>query len=154
VGFGLGASDPLTPLGPLRGAAGTGGAAVIRSSDFTKVGSASALSGLLDTAAADKRPTLLYVTADWCVTCRTIERSVLTAPDVAASLDGVRLASLDVSTLDAENGALMRALAVVGPPTMIFFDDSKKEMSDTRLVGDITAVSLVDAARAATGGAR
>lgn len=154
VGFGLGASDPLTPLGPLKGAAGTGGTAAIRSSDFTKVGSASALSGLLDAAAADKRPTLLYVTADWCVTCRTIERSVLARPDVAASLDGVRLASLDVSTLDAENGALMRSLAVVGPPTMIFFDDSKKEMSDTRLVGDITAVSLVDAARAATGGAR
>ncbi|UAX97644.1 protein-disulfide reductase DsbD [Ensifer adhaerens] len=154
VGFGLGASDPLTPLGPLKGAAGTGQKAAIQKSDFTKVSSVVTLSSFLDTAAADKQATLVYVTADWCVTCRTIERSVLKAPDVAASLEGVRLASLDVSTLDGENGALMRSLAVVGPPTMIFFDNSKQEAPGTRLFGEITPAALADAARTAKGGAR
>lgn len=154
AGFALGASDPLTPLGALKGAAATGGVATIQKSDFTKVSSVVELSSFLDTAAADKLPTLVYVTADWCVTCGTIERSVLTAPDVVAHLDGVRLASLDVSILDAENGALMRSLAVVGPPTMIFFDSSKQEAADTRLVGEITAASLANAARIAKGGPR
>ncbi len=154
VGFGLGASDPLTPLGPLKGAASVGQTASIQKSDFTKVGSAGALSSFLDTAATNRQPTLVYVTADWCVTCRTIERSVLTAPDVVAGLNGVRLASLDVSTLDAENGALMRSLAVVGPPTMIFFDRSKEEAPGTRLVGEITSASLAEAARIAKGGSQ
>ncbi|WP_077966193.1 protein-disulfide reductase DsbD [Ensifer adhaerens] len=154
VGFGLGANDPLTPLGPLKGAVGVGRTAAIQKSDFTKVSSIVALSSFLDTAAADNQPTLVYVTADWCVTCRTIERSVLTAPDVAAGLDGVRLASLDVSTLDAENGALMRSLAVVGPPTMIFFDRSTDEAPGTRLVGEITPASLADAATLVKGDAR
>ncbi|MCZ4088781.1 thioredoxin family protein [Ensifer psoraleae] len=97
---------------------------------------------------------MLYVTADWCVTCRTIERSVLTAPNVTAALDGIRLASLDVSAVDADNSALMRSLAVVGPPTMIFFDGSKREAPGTRLVGNITAASLADAAMAAKGTVR
>ncbi|OOG76357.1 hypothetical protein B0E45_01125 [Sinorhizobium sp. A49] len=154
VGFGLGASDPLTPLGPLKGAAGIGETTAIQKSDFTKVNSEVALSSLLDTAAAHNQATLVYVTADWCVTCRTIERSVLTAADVAAHLDGVRLASLDVSTLDAENGALMRLLAVVGPPTMIFFDRKRQETPGTRLVGEISAASLANAARIAKGSAR
>lgn len=154
VGFGLGASDPLTPLGPLKGAASADQTAAIQKSDFTKVGSAGALSRLLDTAASGRQPTLVYVTAGWCVTCRTIERSVLTKPDVAASLDGIRLVSLDVSTLDAENGALMRSLAVVGPPTMIFFNRSKEEAPGTRLVGEITAGSLAEAARMAKGSAQ
>lgn len=151
VGFGLGASDPLTPLGPLKGATSGGRAAAIGKTDFVKVGSASALSSLLDTAASEHQPTLVYVTADWCVTCRTIERSVLTAPDVVAALDGVRLASLDVSTLDADNSALMRDLAVVGPPTMIFFGNDRQEAAGTRLVGDISVTSLSKAARTAKG---
>lgn len=154
AGFGVGASNPLTPLGPLTGAASVGRPAAIEKADFTEVGSASALSDLLRAAASDRRPTLLYVTADWCVTCRTIERSVLSAPDVTAALDGVRLASLDVSAVDADKSGLMRSLAVVGPPTMIFFDGSKREAPSTRLVGDITAVSLADAATSAKGTVR
>jgi len=64
------------------------------------------------------------------------------------------LVSLDVSTLDAENGALMGSLAVVGPPTMIFFNRSKEEAPGTRLVGEITAGSLAEAARMAKGSAQ
>jgi thiol:disulfide interchange protein DsbD len=68
-----------------------------------------------------------------------------------AALDGVRLASLDVSTLDADNSALMRDLAVVGPPTMIFFGNDRQEATGTRLVGDISVTSLSKAARTAKG---
>lgn len=153
VGFGLGASDPLTPLGPLKGAPSGGRPITIDKAAFAKVASADALSSLLNAAASERRPTLLYVTADWCITCRTIERSVLTAPEVAEALDGVRLASLDVSALDAEKGALMHSLAVIGPPTMIFFDDGKQEAQATRLIGDITAASLAEAANAVKGDA-
>ncbi len=154
AGFGLGATDPLTPLGPLKGAAGGARTAAIEKTDFTKIGSIDALSGLLGAAASEHRPALLYVTADWCVTCRAIERSVLPEPDVATALDGIRLARLDVSTLDADTGALMRSLAVVGPPTMILFDRERQEIPGTRLVGEITAASLADAARTAKGTVR
>lgn len=154
AGFGLGATDPLTPLGPLKGTAGGARTAAIEKTDFTKIGSIDALSGLLGAAASEHRPALLYVTADWCVTCRAIERSVLPEPDVATALDGIRLARLDVSTLDADTGALMLSLAVVGPPTMILFDRERQEIPGTRLVGEITAASLADAARIAKGTVR
>ncbi|MDE3795789.1 hypothetical protein CN155_10440 [Sinorhizobium meliloti] len=93
------------------------------------------------------------VSADRCVTCHTIERSALRAPDVVAALGGIRLPSL-VSALDVASSALMRSLAVIRPPTMTFFDDSDQNALDTRLVGEIRAASLADAARAEKGAAR
>ncbi|HRP77486.1 MAG TPA: protein-disulfide reductase DsbD [Aquamicrobium sp.] len=93
-------------------------------------------------ASADGRPTLLYFTADWCVTCKVIDRDVLPAPDVVADLDGFQRIKVDLTALDEANQGLMRDLAVVGPPTMIFFDRNAAEASGTRLVGDVTADTL------------
>lgn len=147
VGFGIGANDPLTPLAPLRGTVIASQTLSIEKTDFAAVGSAKKLSAILAAAQSDRAPTMLYVTAEWCVTCRTIERSVLTASEVATALDGVRLASLDVTSMDSENSALMKSLGVVGPPTMIFFDAGKQEASGSRLVGEITAAALADSAK-------
>ncbi len=151
IGFSLGASDPLTPLGPLKGSVSAGAHPSVRKADFAKIESRNDLASQLQASSARNEPTLLYVTAGWCVTCRTVERSVLTDPDVAAALDGVRLTSLDVTALDPARRALMQSLDVIGPPTMIFFDAEQREASGTRLVGDITAVSLAGSAGAAKG---
>ena len=93
-------------------------------------------------ASADGRPTLLYFTADWCVTCKVIDRNVLQNPEVIAGLDRFQRVEVDLTTLDQSNQALMRDLAVVGPPTMIFFKSNATEASGTRLVGDVTTDTL------------
>ncbi|MFT3834139.1 MAG: protein-disulfide reductase DsbD [Micropruina sp.] len=149
IGFSLGASDPLTPLGPLKGVAGTETNPPIEKTDFTKIGSSEALASHLKASSATNEPTLLYVTADWCVTCRAIERSVLKDREVQSALGGIRLASLDVTTPDQDRRALMQSLEVIGPPTMIFFDGAHREISGTRLIGDITTASLAESARTA-----
>jgi thiol:disulfide interchange protein DsbD len=71
-----------------------------------------------------------------------IDRDVLPAPDVVADLDGFQRIKVDLTALDEANQGLMRDLAVVGPPTMIFFDRNAAEASGTRLVGDVTADTL------------
>ncbi|WP_430246480.1 protein-disulfide reductase DsbD (plasmid) [Neorhizobium sp. DAR64861/K0K2] len=145
VGIGLGATDPLNPLAPLRSATGSASVASIEKSMFAKASSTSELIKLIGEA-PEQEPTLLYVTADWCVSCRSIERSVLPSPEVARALQGVRLVTLDISQLDAAKQAMMSQLKVIGPPTMLFLDSERKEAASTRLVGEFSADDLAEAA--------
>ncbi|SUB00646.1 Thiol:disulfide interchange protein DsbD precursor [Pannonibacter phragmitetus] len=145
TGLGLGASDPLEPLAPLATKTASTQAAQISKSSFTAVTSREDLTARI--AAADgSSPALVYVTADWCVTCRTIERSILKDPQVASALTGITLTTLDVTAADAGKQALMQELKVIGPPTLIFLDRARREPDGTRLIGNFPAQDLADAA--------
>ncbi|SEO16609.1 thiol:disulfide interchange protein DsbD [Paracoccus alcaliphilus] len=139
-GFGaaLGAHDPLRPLAPLAGSTATAPAS---EAQFAEVTTREGLDRAL--ASAGGEPALLYVTADWCVTCRAIERGPLADPAVHAALADMAAIKLDVSTFDAEAQALMRDLAAAGPPTMIFLDAARAEAAGSRLVGDLDSAALL-----------
>lgn len=96
--------------------------------------------------AADGKPLLVYVMADWCVICRTIERSVLPHAEVVAALEGMRLVKLDVTEFDEESQAVLGQLKVAGPPTMVFFSGSRREVADTRLVGEVSVAAVARSA--------
>ncbi|WP_149766290.1 protein-disulfide reductase DsbD [Paracoccus thiocyanatus] len=140
-GFGaaLGAHDPLRPLAPLAG--GTAAPAAQAPTQFASVTTRAGLKQAL--ASGGDRPALLYVTADWCVTCRAIERGPLADPAVHAALAGLAPIKLDVSDFNAEAQALMRDLAAAGPPTMVFLDANRAEAPGSRLVGDLDAQALL-----------
>ncbi|MCZ4431873.1 protein-disulfide reductase DsbD [Agrobacterium sp. SOY23] len=150
VSLGIGGTDPLTPLQPFRSNGVAERQTPIKKSDFATVSSMDDLSARIDGVSHGK-PTLLYVTADWCVTCRTIERSVLTSPDVMDALSNLNLVSLDLTSLDADRKALLSALKVVGPPTMVFLDQNRTEPASTRLVGEFSAADLSASAQRASG---
>lgn len=152
VGVGLGARDPLAPLEPLTMKTEVGQTTrEIAKSDFEAVASLQALTSMLGEASAENRPSLVYVTADWCVTCRAIERTVLPDDSVSAALDGARLLTIDMSATSSETNELLKSLNAIGPPTMIFFDHERQEVAGTRLVGDVTIDKLAASARAAKG---
>lgn len=96
---------------------------------------------------AERRPTLVYFTADWCVTCRGIERGVLPDEGVRQALSGFQLLKADVTDFDAYDAEMMKQLRVAGPPTMLFFDPEAREPSETRLVGNVSVESLARSAR-------
>jgi thioredoxin:protein disulfide reductase len=152
VGVGLGAHDPLAPLEPLVAkTASTSRTARIEKGDFRAVASRQALTSLLAQAAAENRPSLVYVTANWCVTCRSIERTVLSDDSVSAALGNAQLLTIDMTSTSPETEQLLKSLNAIGPPTMIFFDHQKREMAGTRLVGDVTVETLTTSALAAKG---
>jgi thiol:disulfide interchange protein DsbD len=91
-------------------------------------------------------PTLVYFTADWCVTCRGIERGVLPDEGVRLALTGFQLLKADETEFDALDAELMKQLRVAGPPTMLFFDADAREVAGTRLVGDVSVESLTGSA--------
>ncbi|HLS68254.1 MAG TPA: protein-disulfide reductase DsbD [Kiloniellales bacterium] len=139
IGAASGGSDPLRPLAHFGGGA-PGQQVAENTVSFVAANSTADVEQAL--GAEDGRPSLVYFTADWCVTCKTIERDVLPRAEIVTALDGFQSIMVDLTSLDEANQGLMRDLAVVGPPTMIFFDSEATEAGGTRLVGDVTSETL------------
>lgn len=147
VGAAAGSIDPLRPLDGLSLAQTAGGrgdvvqkmAAVDSREEFTR---------RLTDAGAAGRASLVYFTADWCVSCRSIDRSVLSKPDVINALAPLQTLKVDLTAIGPSQRELMRDLNVVGPPTMIFIRPDRQEATDARLVGEFGANDVLEAAKA------
>ena len=77
--------------------------------------------------------------ADWCVSCKELERTTLSDPAVRAALAGAVLLRTDVTANDEHDQELLRTLRLFGPPALLFFDTNGKERPEFRVVGYIEA---------------
>lgn len=127
-----GSRDPLQPLAVLRSEAG----APTRLPTFDKVGSAAELDARL---AATDRPVMLDFYADWCVSCKEMERYTFSDPQVAERMGRMLLLKADVTANSAEHKALLKRFGLFGPPGIIFFDAHGKEREGLRVVGFMKA---------------
>lgn len=94
------------------------------------------LDGLNAALASADGPSVLYLTADWCVTCRTIDRNLLTRTDVIAAIEPLNRIKLDLSDYNDDAREILATLGAAGPPTMVFLDAELREPAQTRLIGD------------------
>ncbi|MGZ3217802.1 protein-disulfide reductase DsbD [Paracoccus sp. T5] len=136
IGAAAGAEDPIRPLAPL---AGRTAQVSPEQPEFQTVTTQAAL----DAALQGSQPALIYVTADWCVTCRTIERGPMSDPQVRDALSDLVRIKVDVTDFTAEAQAVMSSLSAAGPPTMIFVDGGRVEPQNSRLVGDVETGDLI-----------
>ncbi|AVJ30687.1 protein-disulfide reductase DsbD [Achromobacter spanius] len=132
VGAASGGRDVLQPLSHLaaRGDAPAAGAA--GEVHFTRVRSNAELDTLL---AQSTRPVMLDFYADWCVSCREMERFTFTDPGVAQRMAGMVLVQADVTANNADDRALLKRFRLFGPPGIMFFEPGGKEIADARVVG-------------------
>jgi thiol:disulfide interchange protein DsbD len=163
AGAAAGATDPLRPLAVFaaRGAGTTGatgatGAAAASSksgraspeavagvavqgsgalADGATFGSIKSVADLDRVLAASDKPVMLDFYADWCVSCREMERDTYLDPGVRARLGAFRLLRADVTANDAEDRALMKRFGLFGPPSVLFFDAAGRELVRQRVVG-------------------
>ena len=71
--------------------------------------------------------------ADWCVSCKEMERLTFTDARVHKALADVVLLQADVTANNADDQALLKCFGLFGPPGIIFFDDRGHEV--LRVVG-------------------
>ena len=121
--------DPLQPLAGLRGQAV---AAEARKLPFEPVRSVAELDNRL---AAVNRPVMLDFYADWCVSCKEMERFTFADPAVQAKLAGFTLLKADVTANTPEDKALLARFGLYGPPGIIFFSPGGKEIAGLRVIG-------------------
>lgn len=150
VGALQGESDPLRPLG--RGQLAAGVNAAPDAGQWTTLSSPAELDAALAAAKAAGQPLLLDWYADWCISCKVIEREVFSAPAVTAQLGGFRLIRFDMTASTPEQRALLDRYQLFGPPAILFFDAKGTESAALRVVGEIDAEAFaarVSQARAA-----
>ena len=123
-----GSRDPLMPLEAFR----SGGIAEGKPVTFERIASVAELDARL--ADAD-RPVMLDFYADWCVSCKEMERYTFSNAQVGDRLSGMRLLQVDVTGNTAEHKALLKRFKLFGPPGIIFFDARGREIPGLRVVG-------------------
>lgn len=131
IGAASGGSDPLQPLQHLA-AASPAQAKESAAPRFTRVRSVAELDAALLGAG---RPVMLDFYADWCVSCKEMERFTFTDPRVRAQLAGALLLKADVTENNAHDRELLRRFNLFGPPGTIFFDAQGQEIAGTRVIG-------------------
>jgi thioredoxin:protein disulfide reductase len=130
IGALAGSRDPLQPLSGLRAGAPADGAAA--QPRFLEVRSVQELDAALQ--AAMGRPVMLDFYADWCVSCKEMERFTFTDEQVRSRMDRMVLLKADVTANSADDAALLRRFGLFGPPGTIFFDASGRELPQ-RVIG-------------------
>jgi len=137
IGASTGGKDPLQPLGQMRLAGGS--ATAPAHLEFKRIKSVADLEQELTTAAAQGRPVMLDFYADWCVSCKEMEKYTFSDPDVIEALRGATLLQADVTANDKTDQALLRHFNLIGPPAILFWNGTEQERKNFRVVGFMPA---------------
>lgn len=133
AGAASGGSDPLQPLGHFaRGAGGAAGGPATAALPFRPVNSVAELDAAVRTAG---RPVMLDFYADWCVSCKEMERFTFSDASVQQRLSGALLLKADVTANTPEQRELLKRFRLFGPPGTIFFDAQGSELTGVRVIG-------------------
>ena len=126
VGAATGGRDVLAPLAHL----GRGGEQPLH---FTRVKTVAQL----DTALAQTggKTAMLDFYADWCVSCKEMEKLTFVDPAVKAKLANTVLLQVDVTANDEDDKAMLKRFKLFGPPGIIFFNPQGQEIPDSRVIG-------------------
>jgi thiol:disulfide interchange protein DsbD len=144
VGAASGATDPLQPLARFSSRSDVD--APPGMPHFTLVHSTEELDAAVKSAG---RPVMLDFYADWCVSCKEMERFTFTDPAVQKKLAGALLLKADVTANNAQDRELLKRFRLFGPPGTIFFDASGQEVRAARLIGYQNSRGFLDTLRSA-----
>lgn len=153
LGVASGGEDPLNPLGHFaKASAGVSANAAVVDATHMQFTSIKGLDGLQQQLAAAKergQPAMLDFYADWCVSCKEMERFTFSDERVQAALANTHLLQADVTDNDDIDQALLKQLGIVGPPAILFFDPQGNELRQFRVVGFMKPDEFLEVTRLA-----
>jgi len=141
TGSALGGTDPLAPIPAL--------AADNHALTFRSIKSLADLDRELAQARAEGKSVLVDFSADWCTSCKEMERYTFTDPGVQAALSNTVLLRADVTHNDSEDQVLLKHFGIFGPPTIAFYGADGQERAALRVVGYMKADAFAARSRAA-----
>jgi len=149
VGAAAGSDDLLRPLRGLGAGSGSAAGARADSIAFQRIKSAADVERELAAATAAGKPAMLDFYADWCVSCKEMEKFTFTDPGVRAALANFVLLQADVTANDDVDQALMRRYHIVAPPDTLFFGADGGERRALQLTGPEKPAAFVQRIAAA-----
>jgi thioredoxin:protein disulfide reductase len=145
AGAAMGGTDPLAPI-PAWGSHH-------EELTFRTIKSSGDLDRAVSQARADGHAVMLDFYADWCVSCKEMEKYTFTDPAVQATLKDVVLLRANVTANDTDDQALLKRFGIFGPPTIAFYGADGRERAPYRVVGFMKAPEFAALSRKAVGNA-
>jgi thiol:disulfide interchange protein DsbD len=142
IGAGAGGDDPWQPLKVYSGSRSQGDSE--RHDAFLTIKDPAVLDRELASAQAEGQWVLVDYYADWCVSCKIMEKNVFGKGDVIQALNGVRLLRLDVTADNDASRALLKRYRVPGPPTMLWLGPDGSERRERRITGEVDDTQFVE----------
>ncbi len=134
IGAAAGGKDTVQPL---RGLFSTSASEHLQ---FKRIKSVADLEREVALASSNNSPVMLDFYADWCVSCKEMERYTFSDPKVISALSGYTLLQADVTANDATDQALLQGhFGLPGPPSIMFYNRNGEELKPQRVVGFMTA---------------
>ncbi|HEY0488828.1 MAG TPA: protein-disulfide reductase DsbD [Telluria sp.] len=127
VGVATGGRDALAPLAHL------GVGTPQHGLTFTRIKTVEQLDAAL--ANTGGKTVMLDFYADWCVSCKEMEKLTFVDNRVQAKLENTLLLQVDVTANDAADKAMLKRFTLFGPPAIILFNNKGQEIADSRVVG-------------------
>src|SRR5471030_2991133 len=127
VGLVSGGRDPLAPLAHLQSGSAP------QTLAFRRIKSVAELDAAL--AQTGGKTALLDFYADWCVSCKEMEKLTFVEPQVRAKLANSVLLQIDVTANNDDDKAMLKRFSLFGPPGIILFDGQGHEVADSRVIG-------------------
>jgi thiol:disulfide interchange protein DsbD len=137
------ASNSVDPLQPLRGLQTASAASTATAPLFRKVRTVSEVEREIQAATAAGNWVLLDFYADWCVSCKEMERYTFGDGNVRGALNRMVLLQADVTANAQEDQDLLRRFALPGPPATLFFGPDQLERKPFRVVGYMAAADFL-----------
>ncbi|MET0089089.1 MAG: protein-disulfide reductase DsbD [Candidatus Thiodiazotropha sp.] len=151
VGTAAGGKDTLQPLRGVAFSGAGGSAAAHQELNFKRIKSLEDLQQEVASASAAGESVMLDFYADWCVSCKEMEKYIFSDPQVISALAGTRLLQADVTDNDEIDQALLQKhFGLPGPPAIIFYGSDGEERKPYRVVGFKPAGEFAEHVRKAT----
>ncbi|WP_428608513.1 protein-disulfide reductase DsbD [Sedimenticola sp.] len=133
VGAAAGGKDTVQPLRGLMAASGNAEESRLQ---FKRIKNVADLQREVRAASSAGKPVMLDFYADWCVSCKEMERYTFSDAKVKAALSGAILLQADVTANDEQDVALLQGhFGLPGPPSIMFYGRDGKERKGYRVIG-------------------
>ncbi|MCT8954427.1 protein-disulfide reductase DsbD [Pseudomonas lundensis] len=144
IGAAGGSTDPWQPLQVYSAKTVAGSPSQTAHDAFITVNNPADLERELAAAKAQGQWVMLDYYADWCVSCKVMEKKVFGQPHVMQALNSVRLLRLDVTDDTVASRDLLSRYQVPGPPTFIWIGPNGIERRAQRITGEVNAETFLN----------
>jgi thiol:disulfide interchange protein DsbD len=147
VGAWAGQTNPFKPLGFLSSAQINAEDTDIRNNvgvPFKTITTIDELNVELARAKQAAKPVVLDLAADWCTSCKVMERTTFMDAQVVARLSHYTALRLDITDTNAAHSAWMQTQGIFGPPVVQFYDAQGNELKEHRVTGEANASEFLE----------
>ena len=113
------------------------------SNQFDSIETESELNLNLEKASKENKATMIYFTADWCVSCRRLEKNTFSDKSLQAKINNINAIKIDLTDNSIDDQFLIKSYSIFGPPTILFFDSNGVEQKSKRKIGVVDAEILI-----------